>query len=306
MSCASARACTAVGYYENGDDEFFTFAEIWSGSRWKVQAVPTPTGAEDPCPRSVVCADLDAVSCISPTECTAVGDYVDSAGGEMTLAKVWNGTTWTVQTTPTPSGSTDSALTGVSCTSSTMCTAVGDSENSDENNVTLAEVWNGTTWSIQSTPNPSGAAAMCLTTLDCTAFTGVSCTSSTACIAVGFYANSNNFYFTVAEIWNGVSWAIQSSANPTGAPISSLDAVSCTSPTACTAVGYSETSDENIVTLAEKWNGTAWALESTPNPTGMYPALASVSCTSVTACTAVGTYDANRSSDYHTLAERHS
>jgi hypothetical protein len=38
---------------------------------------------------------------------------------------------------------------------------------------------------------------------------------------------------------------------------------------ACTAVGvYSKGSDGAQVTLAEAWNGTAWSVQSTPNPKG--------------------------------------
>ena len=74
-----------------------------------------------------------------------------------------------------------SVLQGVSCTSATACTAVGDYVNRDGTQVTLAERWNGTSWTIQSTPNPTGAQyAGWTATLQ-----GVSCTSATACTAVG-------------------------------------------------------------------------------------------------------------------------
>ena len=48
--------------------------------------------------------------------------------------------------------------------------------------------------------------------------------------------------------------------------------VSCTSATACTAVGY-DASVGTTVTLAERWNGTSWKIQSTPNPTGAPPYL---------------------------------
>jgi hypothetical protein len=38
---------------------------------------------------------------------------------------------------------------------------------------------------------------------------GVSCTSATACTAVGYYTNSGGTDVTLAEGWNGTSWAIQ-------------------------------------------------------------------------------------------------
>jgi hypothetical protein len=55
------------------------------------------------------------------------------------------------------------------------------------------------------------------------------------------------------------------------------------------------------VTLAEHWNGSRWAIQPTPNPTGQAPSvLSGVSCTAATACTAVGDYY------YGSLAERYS
>jgi hypothetical protein len=49
------------------------------------------------------------------------------------------------------------------------------------------------------------------------------------------------------------------------------------------------------VTLAERWNGSSWAIQSTPNPTGARSnILYGVSCPSTTACTAVGDYKSSR------------
>ena len=55
------------------------------------------------------------MSCTSATNCVAVGDYMDPAGtSDTTLAEQWDGTSWTVLTTPSPA--TFSALVSVSCT----------------------------------------------------------------------------------------------------------------------------------------------------------------------------------------------
>ena len=62
------------------------------------------------------------------------------------LAEQWNGTTWTPQTMPLPSGY-DFVLNGVSCSSATACTAVG-SYTSSAQLVGLTERWNGTTWAV--------------------------------------------------------------------------------------------------------------------------------------------------------------
>ena len=43
---------------------------------------------------------------------------------------------------------------------------------------------------------------------------GVSCPSATAYTATGYYQNSSLAQVTLAEYWNGTSWAIQSSPKP--------------------------------------------------------------------------------------------
>jgi hypothetical protein len=55
--------------------------------------------------------------------------------------------------------------------------------------------------------------------------------------------------------------------------------------------------------LVERWNGSAWVIVASPNPTGSTASyLNDVSCVTATACTAVG--DWRGSSPYRTLIER--
>src|SRR5207248_1377990 len=145
---------------------------------------------------------------------------------------------------PNPTGAKSSALNGVSCTTSIACTAAGYYTNSAGTDVTLAEVWNGTSWTIQTTPNPTGATVSGLN--------GVSCATSTACAAVGFYRNSAGAHVTLAELWNGTTRTIHGPPNPTGAKSSALNGVSCTTSSACTATGQYQNSAGVLVTLAER------------------------------------------------------
>jgi hypothetical protein len=195
---------------------------------------------------------------------------------------------WTIKSTPNPNPKT-SGLRGVSCVSTNACTAVGSSdglEAPEPAELTLVEVWDGTAWTVQSSPNRSSGE------LSTNALNAISCTSSVACTAVGFSREDNGTEVTLAEAWNGTSWTIQNTPNPVGATYSRLQGVSCSSASACTAVGFSSAG-----VLAEIWNGSAWTLQNTPNPGGSSE-LAAVSCTSGMACMAVG------SSVGETLAER--
>jgi hypothetical protein len=286
VSCTSATACTAVGGAINATGKQVMLAERWNGTSWSIEAVPNPTGATG--------SILSAVSCTSATACTAVGRYTNSTSLQLTLAERWNGTSWSIQDSPNPPGAGFAEFFGLSCTSATACTGVGDYTNTT-GTWKMAEGWNGTSWSIRTTPNAKGATASSLT--------AVSCTSASACTAVGNYTNSTGTQLTLAERWNGTSWSIQTAQNVNGGGSTLLDGVSCTSATTCTAVGDYTNKVGNPLTLAERWNGTSWSIQTTSNPKGFNSFFAAISCTSATACTAVGS-SFNSSGGAPALAER--
>ena len=91
--------------------------------------------------------------------------------------------------------------------------------------------------------------------------TGVSCSSASRCMAVGWQASAG----PLAESWNGTAWTIL----PTPIPATALEAtfagVSCSSASACTAVGQYLASGGATGSLVERWNGTEWSIQ--PNPT---------------------------------------
>ncbi len=213
VSCTAASTCTAVGYY------FDTYAsvlvEVWNGVVWKIQKAPTPTnsGESD--------GSLASVSCGSASACVAVG-Y--SGVLNQSISEVRDGSTWTIQPIPNPEELGASDLYGVSCTSPTSCTAVGFFLDTSYVDTTLAEEWDGTVWTIQSTPNPTGQTISQLL--------GVSCTPG-ACTAIGDtgFTTSN-----LAEVRTGSTWTLQKISSQTDQSYK-LPAVSCTSATACTAVG---------------------------------------------------------------------
>lgn len=112
ISCTSSTVCTATGRY--GNPGYTTLAERFNGTEWASQSIPNPTGQ----------TLLYGVSCVSSVACTTAG--VTYLSEELvTLAEGWNGTEWTIQTTPNPAEAKENVLYGVSCTSSTVCVAVG-------------------------------------------------------------------------------------------------------------------------------------------------------------------------------------
>jgi hypothetical protein len=247
VSCSSATNCTAVGSYLYLDGSSSgpvsgTVAEHWNGRTWKLQLPPSPA----------VSSVLEAVSCVSATNCTAVGGT-----GTLTsapLAEHWNGHSWKVQHTPNVARDGAGGLVGVSCTSASRCTAVGPE---------IAEHWNGTRWWGQTLP--VGASS-------------VSCTSAKRCVATGGPG---------VEWWRGAGWQVQTLPAPADS-IQNTGRISCATANSCTAVGTSSslaTGDNSL--LAEHWNGHDWKIQATPDP-GSNPAFSAVSCASATNCTAIG------------------
>ena len=147
---------------------------------------------------------------------------------------------------------------GVSCASKTECTAAGyyySSNGLTGVDRTLVESWNGSRWSLVPTPSPGGGVNF---------LQGVSCLSVSVCTSVGYYTNSTGVYSTLVESWDGTSWSVVPSPNQ-GAVPNYLFGVSCSSPAACTAVGYYYNSSNVAMTLIESWDGTRWSVMPTPN-----------------------------------------
>jgi hypothetical protein len=260
---------------------------------------------------------LNAVSCTSPTNCAAVGDYYWTANGpQLTLVEHWDGTAWRVE--PSPSTARGSTLYSVSCPSATSCTAVGS----------LIIGWNGVTWKVELRSSPF-VSVSCTAPSWCMAvgvrdgrtpqfgyFNGtnwtlgpmplpphpaqsitlaaVSCAGPSFCLAVGDYSYGVGAMpspaardKTLVERWDGSSWRVISSIDV--ASWDQLSAISCTSPHACTAVGSSASGK---FALAEHWDGSAWAIQHVPDVDQIgYTKLTAVSCSADRACMALGTYD---------------
>lgn len=275
VSCASARACVAVGGSVGN-----ALVERWNGRKWTIQRTPKPTRLSD--------SQLLGVSCVSAGACIAVGN-VDVGDQTVPLAERWNGRTWRLMRARDPYGAVSAVLRGVSCTSQRACTAVGSSDAFG----TLVERWDGKQWTIQPSPNaPTGHAYYSrYSELD-----GVSCASARSCIAVGDWVQGRG-EAPLSERWNGHKWTLEAPVNRGGG--TTLMGVSCTGPRACTAVG------NNGTPVAERWNGTKWERQSARDPMGD-GSFGGVSCISKNRCISAGDYrDYRREPDVdRTLVER--
>ncbi len=287
-------------------------------------------------PQQLETQDLEVawgVDCMSAEDCFAVG-------GRFIYHRV--GRTWTRIEPTLPSGASNAALKGVSCSSATACVAVGSVTGSEIPRSPVVISWNGSKWTSLKLALPGSG--------EWGALRAVSCASPSKCVAVGREvtgAASSN----IGALWNGTEWTTIALPNPPSTKTSELEAVSCGGPTSCIAVGWSNpavagagvpnvlawtgpgwsTGAWSVTTLAdnhrgrygvdcvsasfcisggvdnrlESWNGTSWTAMTPPALTDVSGAsVQGVSCSSSVDCTAVGAADSKINGKNVTIAER--
>ena len=276
-------------------------------------------------------AAINGISCVTSSLCVAVGSYtlVDYPAPneytEWTLVELWNGSTWTTTSSPNDWNNSDADFFDhVSCSSATFCVATGRHLYCYISNgyclyydEPFAASWNGNAWAFMSTPMTTANADGVLW--------GVSCASSSDCVAVGSYEDANSStWYNVLE-WNGASWVEEDPDPQSGSTY--LFGVECQNVPHCIAVGgyaggdnVGEIEQENAgnwTTVSsppahledvnctsasfcmavgyssgiytDEWNGTTWSPVSVSNPAR----LLGVSCVSATMCFAGGTYSSS-------------
>jgi subtilisin family serine protease len=165
VSCASSSFCMATG--KAGSKPY---AARWNGSEWSLLSVPNPSGGSS--------GTLVSVSCPTTGACVAVGSYNSTA---KPLTEHWDGSSWSVVSNPSLGKEGEGRLRGVSCLSATSCMAVGSFLTPNAllptEEALVAESWNGSSWTRETTPAVEGKPFA--------SFSAISCTSPVACTAVG-------------------------------------------------------------------------------------------------------------------------
>jgi hypothetical protein len=125
---------------------------------------------------------------------------------------------------------------------------------------------------------------------------GVSCPSTSACIAAG----------TALVRWNGRAWSRMREAPLPRGWAATFMGVSCPGVRACVAAGYEQDSGLRrpagiVLPLAERWDGRRWTVIDPRDPGHSHDSqLNGVDCRSLDNCMAVGSWDGGA----HRLAER--
>jgi hypothetical protein len=241
--------------------------EHWNGTSWSL--VFSPNQGSDG-------SGLVGVAAVSPNDIWAVGDYGYVTTGYRTLIEHWNGTSWSIVSSPNQDLS-DNFLQGVAVVSPTDVWAVGIGiESATSTWHTLIEHWNGVSWSIVASPNQGP---------DNSQLYGVAALSASDVWAVGYH-NSTSTAATLVEHWNGTSWSIVASPNP-GTSNSTLHGIVAASANDIWAVG--SYFDTLYRTLIEHWDGTNWAVIPSPNE-GSFSELYGVGVVTATDVWTVGDY----------------
>ncbi len=189
VSCTSSSDCWAVGTASPNEFEADLIPNVlyksvgaepwllhWNGSAW--------SGSTAPDPQSPTGAALTGVTCVTSSECWAVGSTMDGNGHfSEPLVEGWDGATWSIFPTPLAD---NGALANVTCLSKSTCWAVGASSVPQQTGSSpegLIEGWDGSSWTVDPSPDVTALSDLY----------GVACSRGAQCFASGLaVTNPNN------------------------------------------------------------------------------------------------------------------
>jgi len=268
VSAISADDVWAVGSYVQAG-LFRTLTMHGDGTQWSILPSPNAGASSN---------YLLSVAALSTDDVWAVGEY-DQAGVFKTLIMHWDGTQWNAVASPN-AGAGHNFLQGVTAVSTDDVWAVGRFlDPFDSNYRTLTIHWDGTQWSVVSSPSPGSESS---------GLEAVSAITDNDVWAVGNYS-SGGASQTLTMRWNDGQWTVISSPNA-GAGSNSLYGLSVRSANDIWAVGNYSGSGGVDQTLLMRWNGSLWSILPTPNPGTVDNELQSVSTLSANNVWAVGSY----------------
>jgi hypothetical protein len=308
VGCSSANTCTAVGSFRtNAGNQLLVSPEL--NGEWLTPSLvtPPPNAIKSTATAGRV-AELFGVACPALGACVAVGTYNTADGFEPVLATQSHGV-WSTTQPRTPADTATSgqsaALFGVACNGVGNCEAVGTYDNTVKGLIPWSLSESRGVWHAPQVPDlPTDA----LTTSQDAGLTALSCPTFGNCVAVGSFFNNTDLQAMVLTethgTWGpaatGATIALPANAATTGNDTDNgLNAVACLALTSCVAVGqYNLTSGVAAMATTESsgtWHDAHEIVTPTPLDTVNAPlaTLASVACTSVNTCVAVGGFGTN-------------
>ena len=192
---------------------------------------------------------LFGVDATSSSNAWAVGRADDTSNPfRRPLIQRWNGTSWSIVSSPRPA--VDSELRDVDASSASNAWAVGFTSGTSM--AALLQRWNGTSWTT--VPGPSGSGILL----------GVKTLSTSDAWAVGSRSTVGSFD-SMAARWNGTSWTPVATPIPDSQLGSQLNAIDGTSSSNLWAVGQAGGGDYQVSQpIILRWNGSTWSPVATP------------------------------------------
>ena len=275
----------AVGYYVSGQFQQKTLIEHFDGTVWSVVPSPSPGALQN---------ILYSIAAISDTDAWAVGAEQDAAGLWHTLTEHWNGSTWSV-VDAVDVGSNGNQFFAVTAVAGNNVYAAGQQAGSAFPNEALIEHWNGTSWSVVSSPGNTSASVLPL---------GVTATSSSLTL-VGQEETDIAPYTTYVAAGAPGSLSIQTTPN-NGVTENDLFAPAIAADGSTWAVGwYIDPSSGNHDSLVLQGVNGTWNLVSSPAfKSGDDSGLAAITAIPGGGMWAVGV-TATNTSNYSTVIEWH-
>jgi hypothetical protein len=224
------------------------FVVHWDGTQWTEVPTPRVNG------RTALLLGVDAVG---PDDVWAVG-YSTTNGGSRyrSLAEHWDGSSWSIAPTPRPRHHRESQLLAVKAFATDDVWAVGSWTHRLEERRTLAEHWDGTSWSVVR----GGPGTQPLTFLD--AVDGVAPDDLWAVGATGDPTGGSDVR---TQRWDGTAWTVVDSVNTSGFQNWLTDVSGVASEDVWSVgVNYQGYGIESE-TVTEHWDGQTWTRVDSPN-----------------------------------------
>jgi hypothetical protein len=250
------------------------FIEHWDGRQWSVVPTPDPGNLH---------YFFKSIASASANDIWVVGELIDDySGSSRTLIEHWDGTRWSVILSPNV-GVGSNKLAHVAVVSTNDVWAAGFYDDAGRYR-TLIMHWDGSAWRVAPSPNTGGGSNW---------LTGISALSPNDAWAVGYYLESQSQRTqTVIMRWDGSQWNVVPSPNQGTGLDNSLDGVVALTGSSEWAVGsYFDAAAGRTQTLAERWDGTRWKVERSPNFDAKPSSLHSVAVDPAGNIWSVGDYD---------------